>query len=118
MQRNHKGRKSKTTTHSGHWGMRLGQVLKEHKLSNRSASKIMGIAPSVVDSWVKGATPSDLIAVKKLTDHLKISFSWLLTGEREAGQPKATTTELFEEVPYFDGLARIQIHRLIPRSGS
>ena len=118
MQKTSKGRKPKSSQPIEHWGHRLDRTLKEQGLSHRAAAKLMGIAPSVVDSWIKGVSPSDLLAIKKLTDEYGISYSWLLTGERESGQAKPTVSELFTEVPYFDGLARIQIHRLVSKKDS
>lgn len=99
------------------WDKRLRAILKEKGLSLRKAAEIAGVAPSVIDSWGGGAVPSDYRAVKRLADHLDISFTWLLTGEYEKTERKPTLTEIYDEVPYFDGLARIRIDRLIPRKG-
>ena len=112
MRKSTSGRKAKSTEH---WGQRLSRVLKEHGLSNRAAAKLIGVSPSVVDGWTKGSSPSDLSAVKMLADHLSVSFSWILTGQREKESPKASVAELFQELPYFDGYARIRIDRLMPR---
>lgn len=71
----------------------------------------------MIDSWVRGATPNDLKAVKKLSDYVDCSFSWLLTGEAETGVG-GTVSEIFQAVPYFDGYARIRIDRLVPRKQS
>ncbi|AHI04974.1 hypothetical protein BDW_02330 [Bdellovibrio bacteriovorus W] len=97
-----------------HWGIRLQDVLSEKNISRRQLAKTINVAPSVIDSWVKGATPNDLKAVKRLADYMDCSFSWLLTGEDEAGSG-TTVAEMFQVVPYFDGYARIRIDRLIPR---
>lgn len=98
-----------------HWGKRLSQILKEKKLSIRQAARICGVSHSVIDSWTGGAAPNDLMAVKRLCDHVSCSFSWILTGEPEKNSSQPPLAELFEEVKYFDGLARIRIDRLIPR---
>jgi transcriptional regulator with XRE-family HTH domain len=103
------------TKGNNNWGERLKTLIKEKGLTLRKASTIAGVSPSVIDSWINGASPTDLIAVKKLADHLDISFTWLLTGENEKGNHEPTVTEIFEETPYFDGLARIRIDRLMPR---
>lgn len=66
-----------------HWGIRLVASLKEKKISLRKAAVIAGVPPSTVDSWSAGRSPSDLKAVKRLSDHLEISFTWLLTGEED-----------------------------------
>lgn len=97
-----------------HWGNRLQAVLSEKNISRRQLAKTINVAPSVIDSWVKGATPNDLKAVKRLADYMDCSFSWLLTGEEEADSG-TTVAEMFQVVPYFDGYARIRIDRLVPR---
>ncbi|OQW47937.1 MAG: hypothetical protein A4S09_14160 [Proteobacteria bacterium SG_bin7] len=100
------------------WGERLTKVLTEKKISQRKAAQISGVAPSVLDSWCKkGTSPTDLQAVKKLCDELDISFTWLLTGEYDKGEREPTITEIFDTVPYFDGLARIRIDRLVSKKG-
>jgi transcriptional regulator with XRE-family HTH domain len=116
MQKKRHGRKSKQET-SDHWGHRLASVLQEKSLSNRAAAKLIGIAPSLIDAWIKtGASPADLKTVKKLADSIGADFTWLLTGEYGKSQKRPSITELFQETPYFDGVARIRIDRLIPRN--
>ena len=95
------------------WGKRLSAVLKEKTISFRRAAILAKVAPSVIDSWSGGASPTDIQAVKRLCDALDISFTWLLTGTYDKGIHNPCLTELFEELPYFDGLARIRIDRLI-----
>lgn len=97
------------------WGARLRSVLKEKQISLRRAADIAGVSPSVLDNWANGSSPEDLQAVKRLCNQIGISFSWLLTGERDVGAKDPSITEFYEEVPYFDGLARIRIDRLLPR---
>jgi len=100
-----------------HWGVRLRTVLREKSITLRKAASLAGVSASVVDSWTTGASPGDFHAVRRLSDSLAISFSWLLTGSREAAE-QPTVTELFREVPWFDGYARVQISRLLPNETS
>lgn len=110
-----KGRKPKTTKED-HWGKRLKSCLHEHGLSIRAAAKIAGVAPSVLSSWIAhGVSPSDLKVVKKLCDALDVSFTWILTGEPDKKTKRANVAEYFKEMEIFNGLARIAIHRLVPR---
>lgn len=97
------------------WGQRLKSVLNERKISLRKAAAMAGVSPSVMDSWTSGATPSDLLAVKALSNSLGVSFSWLLTGEPDSGGDSISIHEYFEEFTLFNGLARIKIEKLIPR---
>lgn len=111
-----RGRTSKKATNQV--GARLKSILAEHKLSQRRAASLAQVSASVMDSWVHGAVPSDLQAVKRLCDTLGVDFTWLLTGEHSRTQNIPTLSEIFEEVGYFDGLCRIRIDRLVPRKGS
>lgn len=97
------------------WGERLGASLTEKKTGLRQAAKIAGVSGSVLHSWVHGRNPTDLLAVKRLCDKLNLDFTWILTGEFSKGREEPTLAEIYEETPYFDGLARIRIDRLIPR---
>ena len=98
------------------WNQRLRAVLREKELTLRKAASIAGVAPSVMDSWSSGASPTDLNAVKRLCDSMEISFTWLLTGDHEKGSTPPALSEWFQETPYFDGFARIRIDRLMPRT--
>lgn len=115
-QRKQKTQKRKKSLEAleNHWGLRLSSVLTEKKISKRQAAKTAGVAASVIDSWVGGATPGDLKAIKRLCDALEVSFVWLLTGDHDS-HAKPTMTEMFDLIPYFDGYARIRIDRLVPK---
>jgi len=100
------------------WGQRLYEILREKEISTRKAAKYAGVSSSsVIDSWLKSSSPNDLMAVSKLCEELEVSFKWLLTGKHENPDRMPSIAEIYDETPYFDGLARIRIDRLIPRSG-
>lgn len=103
--------------HGNDWGTRLRRVLKEQNISLRKAARIAGVSASVIDSWSAGSTPGNLLAVKRLTDELKISFCWLLTGDAENTSQSLPMSQLFDEQPYFEGYARIRIEKLTPKKG-
>lgn len=106
-------RKRKNT---GHWGSRLKRVLNERSVSSREVARICDVSPSVVSGWVNdGNSPTDLMSIQRLCQKLEISFSWLLTGVYENGKQTPALAEIFDELPYFDGYARIRIDRLIPK---
>ena len=108
--------KKKQKVHSNHWGIRLKSVLDEKSITLREVSRICNVSPSVVSGWINnGNSPTDLIGIKKLSEKLTVSFSWLLTGTYEDGKNLPSISEIFEETPYFDGYARIRIDRLIQK---
>lgn len=105
----------KKRTLANDWGDRLSKVLDEHELSIRQAAKLAGLtSPSVIDSWLKSASPQDLVAVSRLCDKLEVDFRWLLTGTYSRDDRRPRVAEMFREEPFFEGLARIRIDRLIP----
>ena len=108
-----KTRRIKNAVVGEHWGIRLQKILKEKKLSLRELSRHTEVSPSVISGWLKGNSPTDLILIKNLSEHLGVSFSWLLTGSNEKGSVVPSMSELFDEQLYFDGYARIRIDRLI-----
>lgn len=111
-------RKKNKSGQSEHWGHRLKKVMAENELSQRDVAEICNTSVSVVSVWIKnGSSPADLMAIRKLADQLKVSFSWLLTGLYDEGKTQPSLAEVFEESPYFDGYARIRIDRLIPKKG-
>lgn len=101
-----------------HWGKRLNAVLKEKHLSLRKAATIAGVPASTADSWSAGRSPSDLKAVKRLCDHLQVSFTWLLTGEEDK-VPAIDLQSVFESPSsLFDGFLKVKIERMVPRKGN
>lgn len=109
-------RKKNKSVKEDHWGFRLKQVMSENGLSQRDVAEICNTSVSVVSVWIKnGSSPADLLAIKKLSSRMKVSFSWLLTGMYEDDDNQPSVAQIFKESPYFDGYARIRIDRLIPK---
>ena len=108
-----KTKRTKNAVAGEHWGIRLQKILKERDISLRELSRQTAVSPSVISGWLKGNSPTDLMLIKNLSEQLGISFSWLLTGSHEKGSSVPTMSELFEEVQFFDGYARIRIDKLI-----
>lgn len=108
--------KKKLSQEFEHWGQRLQKVMTENKKSQRDIARLCNTSVSVVSAWIKnGSSPTDLIAIKKLSEELQVSFSWLLTGTYESDAAQPAIAQIFDETPYFDGYARIRIDRLIPK---
>lgn len=97
----------------------LSALLKERGIGVREAARIAGCAPSTITGWTGGTIPDDFIAVKRLAKALGCSFSFLLTGEEDQRDKTAPTSiaEVFDDGGLiFDGYAKIQIQRLVPRT--
>jgi len=99
-----------------HWGHRLTAVLKEKKLSLRKAAAIAGVPASTADSWSAGRSPSDLKAVKRLCDHLSVSFTWLLTGDDDVRDGIDLDQAFENPSTVFDGYLKVKIERMIPKA--
>lgn len=96
----------------------LCALLEEKNIGIRNAAKLAGVGASTIMSWKSGALPEDYLAVKRLSQALGTTLSFMLTGEddsRTEGTP--SITEVFEDGgALFDGYAKITIQRLIPKS--
>lgn len=65
---------------------RLSSTLRARQMSPREAAKAAAVSPSVITGWTTGSSPRDLQKVKRLADHIGVSFTWLVTGEHEKGE--------------------------------
>lgn len=97
------------------WGRRLADVLKDKAISQKEAARAAKVSPSVLNGWLQGASPNDFTKVKMLADHLRVSFTWLLTGMDETHRTAPSLDEYFESEDYFEGHVRIRIERLTPK---
>jgi transcriptional regulator with XRE-family HTH domain len=110
-------KKTMSKTTESHWGQRLTSALREKRISLRKAAAIAGVPASTADSWSSGRSPSDLKAVKRLCDHLNISFTWLLTGELEVQLSAESDLVFIEPAPLlFDGYLKVKIERIVPKT--
>lgn len=85
----------------------------------RVAASHAQVATSTVQNWRSGHVPSDFIAVKRLSNALGVTFSFLLTGEDDSQSlgRRRSVTECFEfDEVMFDGYARLTIQKLHPFS--
>jgi transcriptional regulator with XRE-family HTH domain len=98
------------------FGRLLTEVMKERGVSIRQAARLAHVNTSTLQSWRSGAIPEDYLAVKRLAEAMGTTLSYLLTGENEAMPKNPPVTEVFNMGDVlFDGYARIQIQRLIPK---
>ncbi len=93
----------------------LKSVMLERSLTIRQIAELAEVRGSVVQNWLEGKNPHDLIAVNKLANGLGVSFKSLLLGESETIDRMKSIAELYEEQTWFDGLAKVTIKRLVPR---
>ena len=93
----------------------LQRVLSERGISQRAASELAQVQPSVLAGWLTGSQANDPLAIQRLAKGLGCSMEWLLTGsdsELEVG--KISLSELFESEPdpSFSGIFEISARRL------
>jgi len=97
------------------FGKNLKATLDERGISQRGAAEIMAVSVSVVNDWLNGAAPNDVLAVQKLCKALSCDFEWLLAGNKEHVDPKKLSLqEIFEiqDEPDFSGVWEISARRL------
>lgn len=108
-------KKPARTKKSSAFAKNLKAVLEERSVSQRSAGELAGVSVSVVNDWLSGSLPHDLVAVQKLCKGLKVDFEWLLTGEQNRVAAKdVPLSEIFNitEEPDFSGIFEITARRL------
>ena len=98
----------------------LRAVMTERQVSARQAAKIAGVSHSTIIDWQTGSSPGNYLAVKKLSEALGVSFSYLLTGKHDDdevnGVAPPVTTVFADGDIVFDGYAKITIQKLVPRA--
>ena len=108
-------RKKKRGTGTLPFGGILSKIMEERRLTLKEVSALSGVSVSVVESWISGSNPHDLLAIDRLSQKLGIPFKKLLLGIPETIDAPTAITDLFDEQDFFDGLARIKIQRLMPK---
>ncbi len=110
--------KTKKALSLGPFAINLSRLLKEKKISARSAAKIAGVPPSTLAQWLEGVMPLDLEAVHRLAVYFNVDFQFLLIGKMP--EPKAPRPEDFFDVASessLTGMFQIEIKRLVPKGG-
>lgn len=91
----------------------LKKILDERSLGQNKAAMLAGVANSVINDWLAGTSPKDLLAVRRLAKALGVSVSYLLYGERE--DPLHVSMEEIlktEDKPVMSGLYHIEIKKV------
>lgn len=99
------------------FGKRLTGLMNEQNLSVRAAAKVAGVAVSTLDNWRNGSPPRNFKSAQKLSRHLGVSLSFLLTGEDDVRPDGVLKIEevLIDGGEIFEGLLEVKIKRLLPR---
>lgn len=90
-------------------GAVLKKLLKENKLSVRKAAVEIGIPQATLNSIANGRMPKRLDYVIKIAAYFKLSLDEILLGK----STQSVDLENLEFSPYFDGLVRIKIEKVI-----
>lgn len=102
------------------FGKNLEALLKEKGLKQSDAAKLIGVAPSVINTWISNASPQNLRAVLKLCEALNADFQEVLTGVPSASHSgeleKAQLMEFFDVgEEQLSGIFFVQAKRLKPK---
>lgn len=85
----------------------LKKLLKEKKMSVRKAAAEIGIPQATLNSIVNGRVPRRLDYVIKIASYFNLSLDEMLLGKKQA-----LDVNQLELNPFFDGLVRLQIHKV------
>ena len=96
----------------------LAQIMKDRSLSLKQISALSEVSISVVQNWLEGKNPHDLIAVNRLAEKLGVQFKKFLLGIPEKIDAPTALSDLYEESELFEGLCKIQIKKLNPKKDS
>lgn len=92
---------------------RLQRLLKERNLTARSAARAIDCPQSTLAGWLHGATPTNFKGLKRLAEHLGVSFTYLLTGELD--EPVSPVELLEPDGPPLEGLFDVKLRKVVPR---
>lgn len=90
-------------------GPTLKKLLKEKKMSVRKAAAEIGIPQATLNSIVNGRVPRKLEYIIKIAAHFNLSLDEMLLGKSK----QTIELDSLELSPFFDGLVRLQIHKVI-----
>lgn len=90
-------------------GSTLKKLLKEKKMSVRKAAAEIGIPQATLNSIVNGRVPRKLDYIIKIAMHFDLSLDEMLLGKSN----QSIELESLELSPHFDGIVRLQIHKVI-----
>lgn len=94
------------------FGKRITELMSKNGLSVRRCAQLLGLHPSVVQSWKQGTLSTDYEALSKFAATCGCSLDFVLTGHNSS---KPGVEDVFSDGgPLYDGYARIIVQRLIP----
>lgn len=89
-------------------GIMLKKLLREKNMSVRKAASEIGIPQATLNSIVNGRIPRRLDYVVKIATYFNLSLDEMLLGKSN----QAIDIEKLDFTPFFDGLVRLQIHKI------
>lgn len=93
----------------------LRNIADERGLTLKQLAAMAEVRVSVIQSWMEGRVPHELLAVKKLAKVLGVSFEHLLFGHVET--EVLHIEEHYNESEIFEGLCKVRLMRLTPKRG-
>lgn len=88
-------------------GSILKKLLKEKRISVRKAASDMDIPQATLNQIVNGRIPRRLDYVVKIANYFNLSLDEILLGKKQT-----LDINQLEMSPFFDGLVRLQIHKV------
>ena len=101
-------------TNSLPFSSNLREIMKDRGLTLKDISLLAGVRTSVVQNWVEGKNPHDLMAVNHLSKRLGIPLATLLLSDEEEIKTH-TIEQMFSESEFTEGIFKISIKKLSPK---
>jgi transcriptional regulator with XRE-family HTH domain len=94
----------------------LRTIMNERDLTIVALAKQTGMAKSTISDWLGGSSPSDLSAVKRMSDVLNVTMAYLTTGENDRAQVATLEMhDMFDNGVAHEGVYRITFQKLEPK---
>lgn len=92
----------------------LTREMSRRRLSIRNIASLAEVSPSVVQGWLSGSNPHDLLAVNRLAKKFETNLETLLFGETESTvQIPTNDLNRCDEVEIVNGIFRISIKKIV-----
>ena len=61
----------------------LKRLLEKHKMRQIDVADVINMPQSTFHDWITGRSPRDLSTVKKIADHFKVEFEYMIFGTKK-----------------------------------
>ncbi len=93
----------------------LKELLRKKNLTQKQISVLCHVSPSVVNGWLSGTVPYDLIAIARLAEVLDTDFQELLTSIPSPKSVSLCNVFHIQDENALSGVFKIEVKRLVEK---